>query len=99
VDSTVIVEILLALLTVVTGIVTFIAASRSQAEASKTARAGVDAEAYERARDSYESALKTLRDEVVRLRSDLASARTDIVSLRDEVVRLRQQLRNGGSPV
>jgi predicted nucleic acid-binding Zn-ribbon protein len=95
VSSTVVVEILLALLAVTTGVVTFLAASRTQRQESKTAAVAVDAAAYERARDSYESALQTLRDELTACRSDLVSARGDIVSLRDEITRLRNELRNG----
>lgn len=93
-DSTVIVEILLGLLTVVVGFVTFMAASRTQRQQHVAERTAVDAAAYERAREIYESALQTLREELTSTRSELLTARSDILALRDEISHLRAEMKN-----
>jgi predicted RNase H-like nuclease (RuvC/YqgF family) len=92
-DSTVVVEILLGLLTVTVGFVTFIAASRTQRQQSVADQTAVDAAAYERAKEIYESALQTLHEEWSSTRSELLTARSEIMSLRAEIARLREELK------
>lgn len=93
-NSTVVVEILLGLLTLIVGFVTFMAASRTQRQQHMADKTAVDASAYERAREIYESALQTLREELSSTRSELLTARGDIISLREEIVHLRAELKN-----
>lgn len=93
-SSTIIVEILLGLLTIIVGFVTFIAASRTQQQQHIAEKTSVDAAAYARAREIYESALQTLREELSSTRSELLTARGDIMSLRDEIGRLRSELKS-----
>lgn len=95
-NSTIIVEILLGLLTLIVGLVTFMAASRTQRQQHMADRTAVDAAAYERAREIYESALQTLREELSSTRSELLTARGDIMALRDEIGRLRSELKRQG---
>jgi flagellar motility protein MotE (MotC chaperone) len=91
-NSTIIIEILLGLLTVVMGVVTFVAASRTQRQQALSDKTAVDASAYKRAREIYESALETLREELSSTRSELLTARSDIISLREEIAHLRAEL-------
>lgn len=75
-DSAIVVEILLAVLTCVVGAVAFFASTRANKIQATAAITAVDAEAYTRARQIYEGALGTLQGEVE--------------DLRKEIVRLRQ---------
>lgn len=92
-DGTIIVEILLGLLTVTVGFVTFMAASRTQKQQSLSDQTAVDAAAYQRAKEIYESALQILRDDLNVTRSELLTARNEIISLRGEIANLREELR------
>jgi polyhydroxyalkanoate synthesis regulator phasin len=92
-DSTIVVEILLGLLTVTVGFVTFVAASRTQKQQSLADQTAVDAAAYERAKEIYESALQIMRDDLTSTRSELLSARNEIMTLRGEIATLREELR------
>lgn len=91
--STIVVEILLGLLTVVVGFVTFMAASRTQRQQHVADRTAVDAAAYERAKEIYESALQTLRADLSSTRSELLTARGEVMSLREEISHLREELK------
>lgn len=92
-DSTVVIEIMLGLLTVTVGFVTFVAASRTQRQQSIEHQTAVDAAAFERAKEIYESALETLQTDLSSTRSELLSARNEIMSLRTEIAVLRDELR------
>ena len=48
----------------------------------------VDAEAYERARESYDAALATVREDAAELRAEVSRLRAEIVELRAEIARL-----------
>ena len=89
-SSTLVVELLLGLVTVVLGYNTFRSATQANREQSHAAVVAVDAAAYARARDIYESALDTLRAELVSTRDEIHSLRQSNDQLRAEIAPLRR---------
>ena len=70
-SQSVIVEILLAVLTLAIGVGSFIGASRANSSQAAQARAAIDAAAYERAKQIYESAIDTLQEQIKALREQM----------------------------
>ncbi|MGH7240489.1 MAG: hypothetical protein ACREHG_10575 [Candidatus Saccharimonadales bacterium] len=76
-----IVEILLAVLTVAVAVGTYLGAARAGKAQASGVLADVDAKAYERARESYESAIATLVEHVERLKVQLEQIETEVEQL------------------
>lgn len=83
-DNTTIVEILLAVLSVIIGLTSYLGANRVSKQQADNAADDIDAQAYQRAREIYESAINELESHVNRLRVRMES-------LSDEVGLLRTQ--------
>lgn len=94
------VDILLAILPVAVGIVTYINSQKALRSQAQTAEAEVDAQAYERARAIYESAIAAQSAQLDRMREQsdrqLALLNTEVnklqesnATLRDEVFKLQ----------
>jgi len=82
-SPTIIVQILLAVLTVMVGLGAFIGANRANASQAAGAKSAIDAAAYERAKQIYESAIDTLQEQIQALREQM-------MSLDQEVIKLQQ---------
>jgi predicted nucleic acid-binding Zn-ribbon protein len=78
------IEILLGLLAFGVSAAAFFSATRANRSQSDSARAAVDAGAYQRAKEIYEGAIETLRSQTAQLHGE-------VVSLQGEVTRLRLQ--------
>jgi septal ring factor EnvC (AmiA/AmiB activator) len=89
-----VIEILLALLSLAVGFMTYRFSTVAVAQQAKTDRAAVDAGAYERAREIYESALGTLRGDLEACRRDLSETRLQIIALRADNEKLLAELRS-----
>jgi peptidoglycan hydrolase CwlO-like protein len=86
-SQSVIVEILLAVLTLAIGIGSFVGASRANSSQAAGMKASIDAAAYERAKQIYESAIDTLQEQIQGLRDHLNG-------LDDEIGKLQVNNRN-----
>jgi predicted nucleic acid-binding Zn-ribbon protein len=96
VSTTLVVEILLALLATGLSAAAFFAATKANRTQAQAATTAVDAAAYERAKSLYESAIDTLQgqtgalhDQVVNLQTEVSRLRTQSADLQSEVTRLR----------
>lgn len=83
-STSLLVEILLALLTIGLSAAAFFAATRANRTQAAAAQTAVDAGAYQRAKEIYEGAIETLKGQTAQLHSE-------VVSLQGEVTRLRLQ--------
>ena len=81
-DSSLIVEILLGVLSVAIAFGSYIGASRVNRAQAETATTEIDAQAYQRAREIYESAIDALEEHVNRLK-------VQMVALGEEVTKLQ----------
>jgi chromosome segregation ATPase len=86
-------------LTTAVALAAFVTATRANRVQAQSAVLAVDAQAYERARDSYEAALRVahgelagLRAEMVTVRGELAATRVSNEQLQQAVRELRAQL-------
>ena len=95
-DAT-IVEILLAVLAVTIGFVSYLGASRASKAQADVAVVTIDAQAYERAQSIYESAIKTLERRVTYLESQVDALQEANQEMSAELSRLR--LENAGLKV
>ena len=86
-SPTVIVQILLAVLTVMVGLGAFIGANRANTSQAAGTQSAIDAAAYERAKQIYESAIDTLQDQIQGLREQMTN-------LDQEVIKLQQTNQN-----
>lgn len=80
-SQSVIVEVLLAVLTVAIGVGSFLGASRANRAQTVGAQAAIDAAAYERAKEIYESAIDTLQEQIQALRVQMTSLDTEVTKL------------------
>lgn len=87
-----VIEILLALMTVVIGYSSFAMATRTTRIERKAAVRAVDAGAFDRAKMIYEGALDTLRDELQACRTELTTAHRDLTAARNEIASLRADI-------
>jgi chromosome segregation ATPase len=99
VTSSLIIEILLALLVPASGYATFVVASRANREQAQARIMAINQAAFGEARESYEAALKTVRDELSGVRAELVRVRESEDLLRREVARLRPQFADLSSEV
>ena len=91
-SSSIIVEILLAVLAAMVGLGSFVGANRAGRLQATGTLADIDAKAYERARVIYESAIDTLNDHVVNLRAQMKSLDEEITRLQATNRSLIQQV-------
>jgi chromosome segregation ATPase len=96
VSTSLLVEILLALLALILPAAVFFAARGANRAQSETAALAVDAAAYQRAKEIYEGAIDALKsqtgdlhDQVVNLQSEVSRLRMQSADLSAEVTRLR----------
>lgn len=83
-STSLLVEILLALLTIGLSAAAFFAATRANRAQASAAQTAVDAGAYQRAKEIYEGAIETLKGQTAQLHSE-------VLTLQGEVIRLRLQ--------
>lgn len=86
-----IIEILLGVLAVVVGLVSFLAAKRADVAQANQAVITIDAQAYERAQTIYESAIATLERRVTYLETEVAELRKENDEQAVELARLRRE--------
>ena|ERR1700742_3675412 len=92
--NSLIVEILLGVLAVAVGFVSFVGQNRASRAQSEVAVVNIDAQAYERAQAIYESAIATLERRVTYLEAQVTKLNKDNEDLQLEVAHLR--LENAG---
>jgi len=80
-SQNVIIEILLAVLTVAIGVGSFVGASRANSSQAAGTRAAIDAAAYERAKLIYESAIDTLQEQIQALRVQMSTLDEEVIKL------------------
>lgn len=85
--------VLLAILTGIVGFVSYIAATRANREQAKAAGKGIDAQAFDRAKDIYLSALETARADLGATRADLGAARAELTATRADLLAARADMR------
>ena len=92
VNATVAATLAIGVVTAVVAGAAFYLTTRAARTQSQAAIRGVDAGAFDRARQIYEGALDTLREELVACRAELATARSDLTSARNEIAGLRTDI-------
>lgn len=86
------IEIFLALMTIIIGYTSFVMATRTTRIEKKASVRAVDAGAFDRAKIIYEGALDTLRDELAACRTELASAHIELTACRTELATAHQDM-------
>jgi|SRR5690242_5680539 len=91
-SSSVIVEILLAVLAAMVGLGSFVGANRAGRLQATGTLADIDSKAYERAKVIYESAIDTLQDHVLTLRDQMKTLDSEVAKLQATNRSLIQQV-------
>jgi peptidoglycan hydrolase CwlO-like protein len=91
-NSSLVIEILLGLLTAVVGYVAYRGSSKAATAQAEAIEADVDAKAYERAKTIYESAIDSLEGHVNRLREQTKLLDTEVSKLQQSNADLRKQV-------
>ena len=91
-SSSIVVEILLAVLAMVVGLGSFVGANRAGKAQTAVTIADIDAQAYERAKGIYESAIDTLEKQLIRLRDQLTELDNEVMKLQESNRRMSMQV-------
>ena len=91
-SSSIIIEILLALLAAMVGLGSFVGANRAGRLQATGTLADIDAKAYERAKVIYESAIDTLQEHVLILRDQMKNLDAEVTRLQETNRSLIQQV-------
>ena len=81
-SASVVIEVLLAILSVMIGVGSFLGASRAAKFQATPALAEIDAKAYERAKQIYESAIDTMDEQIKRLHVNIDELNKEVTTLR-----------------
>ncbi len=87
-----IIEVLLAILSLIVGLYAYRLSSKATEAQGKAAQVAVDAGAYERAKEIWESSIDNLREDLASCRSELKVTQEKMAKLNDRLSDVQSEL-------